>query len=219
MGAGLALALKNCNKPCCAITMFGDGAANQGQYYEAANMAGIWKLPCVFLIENNHYGMGTSEQMAHSYLPIMGKLRGFPALHCDGSNIWAVKEATKFCKEYTIKNGPIVLEIDTYRYFGHGPSDPGITYRKAEEVQERRSKRDCIDLVRKYLIQNQVSTKEELDQKDKEISRKIRDDVQKAISDPHPDEKELLTHVYVEKTLPYIRAVEYEKSIFNEHKM
>jgi pyruvate dehydrogenase E1 component alpha subunit len=199
--------------------MFGDGAANQGQYYEVANMSSIWKLPVIFLIENNHYGMGTPEAKAHNYLPIMGKLRGYPGILCDGSNVFAVKEAIKFCKEYSIKNGPIILEIDTYRYYGHGPSDPGTTYRKAEEVKERRAKKDCIEFVKKLLIQYQMTTTEELEKKDKEISNKIKDDVQRALNDPFPSKDDLLTHVYVEKDLPFIRACEYKDSIFKEHKI
>jgi pyruvate dehydrogenase E1 component alpha subunit len=199
--------------------MFGDGAANQGQYYESSNMAGLWKLPIVYLIENNHFGMGTSEERAHHYLPIMGKLRGFPALYCDGSNVFAVREAVRFCKEYSIKNGPIILEVDTYRYFGHSPSDSGVTYRKSEEVKERRAKKDCIDLVKKYLIKYNLATTEELSAKDREISDKIKLDVEKVIKDPFPTKEGLLTHIYVEKNLPYVRAIEYQDSTFNEHKI
>ena len=199
--------------------MFGDGASNQGQYYESINMAGLWNLPVVYLIENNHYGMGTSEERAHHYLPIMGKFRGFPALYCEGSNVFAVEEAVKFCKEYSIKNGPIILEVETYRYFGHSPSDPGVTYRKSEEVKERRAKKDCIDLVKKYLIKYNLATSEELDAKDKEISNKIKEDAEKAKQDPFPTKEDFLTHIYVEKDLPYVRGIEYKNSFFNEHKI
>src|SRR4051794_33287041 len=104
--------MKYLNKKNICITMYGDGSANQGQLFEASNMAGLWKLPVVYCIENNHYGMGTSVDRASFQKSMMGKFRGFPGLKLNGSNVFAVREGVKFCKEFAIKNGPIFLEID-----------------------------------------------------------------------------------------------------------
>ena len=130
MGTGLAFALKYKKKQNACFTMYGDGTSNQGQLFEATNMAGLWKLPVVYTIENNHYGMGTSVERASHQVELMAKFRGYPGMKIDGQNTFLMREATKWCKDYVIKNGPMFLEIDTYRYQGHSMSDPGITYRK-----------------------------------------------------------------------------------------
>jgi pyruvate dehydrogenase E1 component alpha subunit len=181
-------------------------------------MAGLWKLPVVYVIENNRYGMGTSVERASHVQALHSKFRGFPGLKIDGMNIFAVREATKFCKEYVIKNGPLFLEIDTYRYQGHSMSDPGITYRTGEEVSSVRQKRDCISSVRNYILNAKFATEDELKDIEREIRNQILDDIEKIKKDPLPEPSELISNIYVEDTVPFIRAVEYDNSIFNEHK-
>lgn len=198
--------------------MFGDGTCNQGQLFEASNMAGLWKLPVVYVIENNRYGMGTSVGRASFHQPLSGKFRGFPALLIDGMNVFAVREAVKFCKDYVIKNGPMFLEIDTYRYHGHSMSDPGSTYRNKEEVAQVRKDRDCIETLKSFILKHNVTTENELKDIEKQIRNKIEEDIEKIKADPLPESSQLYTHLYTDQT-PFVRGVEYNQSIFNEHKI
>lgn len=218
IGTGIAFALKYNGKKNACFTMYGDGTANQGQLFEAANMAGLWKLPCVYVIENNHFGMGTSEKRSNFYTPSMGKFRGYAGLKCDGMNVFAVREAVRFSKEYAVEHGPMFLEIDTYRYQGHSMSDPGVTYRTKEEVQVVRQNKDCIDYIRKIILAANFATEGELKDIEKEIRSNIENDIEKIRNDPLPEPSELITNIYVEDKLPYIRGIEYSTSIFNEHK-
>jgi pyruvate dehydrogenase E1 component alpha subunit len=217
LGTGLAFTLKYLNKPNAAFALYGDGSANQGQVYESSNMAGLWKLPIVYVIENNHYGMGTPESRSNFYRPIYAKFRGFPGLNVKGNDVFAVREAAKFCKNLVIENGPMFLEIDTYRYVGHSMSDPGITYRTKEEVTKYRETKDAIDKVKNYILGFKVATENDLKTIDREIKDRLAQDLEKIKNDPLPEAKELFTESYV-GDVGYIRSVEYSKSIFNEHK-
>lgn len=134
VGAGIAFAQKYKGKKNCTIAMYGDGAANQGQLYEAANMSGLWKLPIIYLCENNLYGMGTSNERAAHNTNYYQRGDIIPGFRTEGQNIFAVKELIKWSKNYTIENGPLFVEFLTYRYHGHSMSDPGITYRTKDEV-------------------------------------------------------------------------------------
>jgi len=182
-------------------------------------MAGLWKLPVVYVIENNRYGMGTSVERGSHYTSLMGKFRGFPGLKIDGMNVFAVREATKFCKDFVLKNGPMFLEIDTYRYQGHSMSDPGVTYRTNDEVSKTRETRDCIVKVKNLILNSKFATEEELKNIERGVRNQILDDIEKIKKDPLPEPSELTTNIYVEETLPYIRGIEYSTSIFNEHKI
>ena len=144
VGAGLAFALKYQKKPNVACIMFGDGASNQGQLYEAANMAKIWNLPALFICENNIYGMGTS--IDRSSMNPLFYTRGdhIPGVRADGNNLLQVREVMKWAKSYAIDQGPLYLEFMTYRYHGHSMSDPGTTYRTRDEVQNHRKTTDPI---------------------------------------------------------------------------
>lgn len=154
VGTGLAFALKYEKKPNCAVAMYGDGAANQGQLVEAYNMAGLWKLPMIYICENNLYGMGTSTTRASHNTKFYTRGDKIPGFKAEGQNVLVVREAIKFAKEYVIKNGPLFIEFDTYRYHGHSMSDPGVTYRTREEIAQVRQNRDPIEVVRKLLLEN-----------------------------------------------------------------
>jgi len=199
LGAGFAFALKYKNKPNVSITMFGDGAANQGQLYEAINMAQLWHLPCVFVCENNRYGMGTSAQRASgSGIDFYERGSFIPGLKIDGMDALAVREGMKFAKEFALSNGPIYVEMDTYRYHGHSMSDPGITYRSREEINDIRNSRDPIDRIKGRLLEQGWMTLEDVKIIEKEVKKIVDDASKQAVTDPAPDPKEVFTHVYTE---------------------
>jgi pyruvate dehydrogenase E1 component alpha subunit len=193
--------------------MYGDGSANQGQLFEAANMAGLWKLPVVYTIENNHYGMGTSLERASHQTNLMAKFRGIPGLKIDGQNTFLMREATKWCKDFVIKNGPMFLEIDTYRYQGHSMSDPGITYRKRDEIEMVKTTRDCIDFIRKMILNHSLATEQELKTIEKNIRAGIEKDIEQIFKDPLPSLNEVYTHIYVNNEPHFIRGLEYDNSV------
>ncbi|CAG9465257.1 unnamed protein product [Pedinophyceae sp. YPF-701] len=161
-----------------ALTLYGDGAANQGQHFEALNMAAIWNLPVLYIIENNHYGMGTSDRRA-SKQPEFYKRGGYiPGIKVDGMDAMAVKNAIMYAKEYAVENGPIMLEMDTYRYHGHSMSDPGSTYRTRDEIQSTRQERDPVDRVKAMLTSNGFEAAAV-----KKIEKAIKKEVDDAIED------------------------------------
>ena len=193
--------------------MYGDGSSNQGQLFEATNMAGLWKLPVIYTIENNHYGMGTSVERASHRTELMSKFRGYPGLNIDGQDTFLMREATKWCKNFAIKNGPMFLEIDTYRYQGHSMSDPGITYRKREEIEQVKSSRDCIDKVKRIILDNSLATEKELKDIEKRIRAEIEKDIEKIKKDPLPSLNEQYTNIYVNNEPHFIRGIEIENSV------
>eukprot|EP00189_Rhodosorus_marinus_P013929 CAMPEP_0184746248 /NCGR_PEP_ID=MMETSP0315-20130426/8790_1 /TAXON_ID=101924 /ORGANISM="Rhodosorus marinus, Strain UTEX LB 2760" /LENGTH=390 /DNA_ID=CAMNT_0027218705 /DNA_START=177 /DNA_END=1349 /DNA_ORIENTATION=+ len=200
LGAGLAFALKYEKKANVAVTMFGDGAANQGQIAEAINMAVIWKLPILFVCENNQYGMGTSALRASATQDFYKRENYIPGLKMDGMDVLAVREGVKFAKEYAVKNGPLYIEMDTYRYHGHSMSDPGVTYRSKDEINDIKKSRDPIDRVKERLIEKSWSTAEDL----KAIEKEIKIEVDEAaafskIADAPPVET-LYHHIYQEES-------------------
>ena len=159
-----------------AIGMFGDGAANQGQIWETANMAKLWNLPLILLCENNQYGMGTatSRHSSNDSYYTQGGVT-IPGVQCDGFDVLAVREAIKFCKNHAGGGkGPIFLECKTYRYHGHSMSDPGITYRDRDEVSKMRASRDCIEQVKTRLIESGWQTEDSMKALEKDIRAKVR---------------------------------------------
>jgi pyruvate dehydrogenase E1 component alpha subunit len=161
IGTGIAFAQKYLKSNQVTLTCYGDGSANQGQLFEAYNMAALWKLPVIYVCENNRYGMGTSVERASANIEFYKRGDVIPGIRVDGNNYLAVRNATEYAREYSLQNGPIVLEMATYRFVGHSMSDPGITYRTRDEVEDSKT-RDPIIQVSKLLVENNLATQEEL---------------------------------------------------------
>ncbi|MBB3871181.1 pyruvate dehydrogenase (acetyl-transferring) E1 component subunit alpha [Brevundimonas mediterranea] len=199
LGTGLAFAGKYRGDDSVAFVYFGDGASNQGQVYESFNMAQLWKLPAIYIIENNQYAMGTSIERSSSttQLSQRGASFGIPGEQVDGMDVLAVRDAVKKAVERArAGEGPYILEVKTYRYRGHSMSDPA-KYRTKEEVDEVKKTRDPIDHI-KALLAAANATEEELKVIDNEIKAIVAEAVQFAQESPEPDPSELYTDVYVE---------------------
>ncbi|HEV2082815.1 MAG TPA: pyruvate dehydrogenase (acetyl-transferring) E1 component subunit alpha [Brevundimonas sp.] len=199
LGTGLAFAGKYRGDDSVSFIYFGDGAANQGQVYESFNMAQLWKLPAIFIIENNQYAMGTSIERASATteLYMRGASFGIPGEQVDGMDVLAVRDATaRAVKRAREGCGPFILEVKTYRYRGHSMSDPA-KYRTKEEVDEVKTTRDPIEHVKK-LLSDARATDEEIKAIDAEIKAIVAEAVQFAQESPEPDPSELYTDVYVE---------------------
>jgi len=199
LGTGIAFANRYRKDGKVCLTFFGDGAANQGQVYESFNMASLWKLPVVYIVENNQYAMGTSVQRssAETHLYKRGASFNIPGEEVDGMDVLAVRDAGRHAVEFVrAGNGPILLEMKTYRYRGHSMSDPA-KYRTKEEVDDVRQHHDPIDHVKKLITDAGHATEEQL----KDIDREIRDTVVKAAEfaqqSPEPDPRELMTDIYL----------------------
>ncbi|HET9811173.1 MAG TPA: pyruvate dehydrogenase (acetyl-transferring) E1 component subunit alpha [Sphingomicrobium sp.] len=197
LGSGLAFAHKYREDGGVCLTYFGDGAANQGQVYEAFNMAKLWNLPVIYAIENNQYAMGTSVARSASEPDFYkrGESHRIPGVRVDGMDVLAVRGAAEMALEWAREKGPIILELMTYRYRGHSMSDPA-KYRTREEVQEVRTQRDPIEHAAKALEKLGVK-EEELKSIDKEIKQIIVDAAKFAEEAPEPDPSELYTDVLV----------------------
>lgn len=196
VGAGLALAAQYLKEPVVSISFYGDGAANQGQIFEAYNMAKLWNLPAVFVCENNLYGMGTSVNRAAASTLFYTRGDYVPGIKANGMDVHASKETFRFAKEYALTKGPIVLEFETYRYVGHSMSDPGISYRSKEEIQKVRETRDPITMERSRILQAGVATEQQLDDIDAEVKNQVEAAVKFAMDAPFPEPVELYRHVY-----------------------
>jgi len=198
LGTGLAFANRYRGNDNVSLTYLGDGAANQGQVYESFNMAELWKLPVVYVIENNRYAMGTAITRSSATIDLSQRGVSFniPGEQVDGMDVRAVKQAgDKAVKWAREGQGPYILEMLTYRYRGHSMSDPA-KYRTREEVQKVRTEQDPIERVRNRILQNKLASEDEL----KKIDGRVRDIVNEAAEfathDPEPDPAELWTDVY-----------------------
>jgi pyruvate dehydrogenase E1 component alpha subunit len=201
LGAGLAwkYSLTNgVNSPGnVAVALYGDGAANQGQLFEAFNIAALNKVPIIFVCENNHYGMGTPEARGSAHPVFYKRCEYMPGLRVDGMNVFAVEEATRWAKEWCLGgNGPIILEMDSYRYVGHSMSDPDTGYRTATDKKEVRDKRDTVVHLQKVITGAGVATKEELSKIDKEIKKGLEQQLALAEKGAPTDMAELTTDIY-----------------------
>jgi pyruvate dehydrogenase E1 component alpha subunit len=199
LGAGLAFANRYRGNKNVSFTYFGDGAANQGQVYETFNMASIWKLPVVFVIENNRYAMGTSAQRstaASDHLGARGEAFDIPSEQVDGMDIRAVKEAADHAVEHCrAGEGPYILEMMTYRYRGHSMSDPA-KYRSKEEVQKMREEHDPIEQVKARILKANRASEDDLKKMDADIREVVTAAADFATNDAPPADSELYTDIY-----------------------
>jgi len=200
LGTGLAFTHKYNDDGGVCVAYFGDGAANQGQVYESFNMAELWKLPIIFVIENNQYAMGTSvlRSSAEDQLYRRGESFRIPGIQVDGMDVLAVRGATEAALDYVRSGkGPILLEMKTYRYRGHSMSDPA-KYRTREEVQQMRDTSDPIEGLKKVLTDAGVK-EEDLKAIDAKIRKEVSEAADFAETSPEPDMTELYTDVLVEQ--------------------
>ena len=201
LGAGLAFAHKYKNDGGLCATYFGDGASNQGQVYESLNMAAIWKLPVLFIIENNQYAMGTSvKRSAAGELYRRGEGYDVPGKQVDGMDVLAVREAAAEAVEYIRSGrGPMLLEIKTYRYRGHSMSDPG-KYRSKEEVDKYRTELDPIERMKALLTQKGYANEEDFKAIERDVKAIVTEATDFATQSPEPDAAELWTDILIEET-------------------
>ena len=197
LGTGIGFANKYRENGNVAMAFFGDGASNQGQVYESFNMAELWKLPVIYVIENNKYGMGTSVSRASATTDLShrGASFGIPGEQVDGMDVRAVAAAGEKALEWCRSGkGPYILEMITYRYRGHSMSDPA-KYRSKDEVQKMRTEHDPIEQVRARLIENKWASEDELKAMDKDVRAVVAEAAEFAQTDPEPDPSELYTDI------------------------
>jgi pyruvate dehydrogenase E1 component alpha subunit len=197
IGTGLAMAMKYEETDNLSVTYLGDGAVNQGQVYESFNMASLWKLPVVYVIENNQYAMGTAVARASAQVELYRRGEGFgiPGMQVDGMDVIAVRRAADQAVEHVRGGGgPIILEMKTYRYRGHSMSDPA-KYRSKEEVDKMRAERDPIDRLRQLLLDRKLTDEDKFKALDREVRSVVNDAAEFAQNSPEPDPSELWTDV------------------------
>ena len=198
LGAGLALSDWYKGNDNVTFTYFGDGAANQGQVYETYNMAELWQLPVIFVIENNGYAMGTSVKRSTKSTSLYGRglAYGIPGEQVDGMDVLAVKAAgEKAVAHCRAGNGPYILEMMTYRYRGHSMSDPA-KYRTREEVEKMKAEKDAIEHVRDLLLTPGLASEDDLKAIDREIKEVVNASAEFAKESPEPALSELYTDIY-----------------------
>jgi len=198
IGTGLAFAAKYKKTDAISVTYYGDGAAHQGQIYEAFNMASMWKLPALYIIENNEYGMGTSVKR-HSCQEDLYKFSesfNIPSKQIDGMDVMNVyREAKEYIDYVRAGKGPALIEVKTYRYRGHSMSDPG-NYRSKEEVNLYKDSKDPIQNFKNYLIAQKLATEDSLKQIENEIKLQMKEVMEFCENSPLPDTGELYTNIY-----------------------
>jgi pyruvate dehydrogenase E1 component alpha subunit len=208
LGVGIALAHKYKKTDFVSLTIYGDGAANNGQVFEAFNMAKMWDLPCLFLCENNLYSMGTSVPRSTANPDFYKKGDVIPGLFVDGMDLVSVKEAARFAVEFCASGkGPIILEAKTYRYFGHSLSDPGTSYRTHDEIQEVRKSRDPINNFKNQIIAANLVTADELTELDKKVKKIVDGAIKTAKADKEVGLEELTYDIYANQVIPEVRSV------------
>lgn len=197
LGTGIAFAHRYKKDNGVCLTYFGDGAVNQGQVYESFNMAALWQLPVIYIIENNRYGMGTSVERASAGTELWqrGQAYGIPGKQIDGMDVRAVNAAARDALSFVRnENGPFILEMQTYRYRGHSMSDPA-DYRTKQEVQKVRSEKDPLDTIKSILLKNNDLSEEYIKSLDSETRTLVNEAAEFAQNSPEPDPSELYTDV------------------------
>lgn len=204
MGAGIAFAEKYNNTGNLCVCYFGDGAVRQGALHEAFNMAMLWELPVIFVVENNAYAMGTSVERTSNVHELykIGLAYDMPSFSVDGMDVEAVHEAMDSAAKHARTKGPVYLEMKTYRYRGHSMSDPA-KYRTKEEVESYKAQ-DPVEIVKEILISNKMLTEADIEKINERINQVVEDSVTFAEESPYPDPSELFKDVYVQEDYPYI---------------
>jgi len=214
LGAGVAFAAKYLGNGGVCFSLYGDGASNQGQVFEAYNMSKLWDLPCVFVCENNGYGMGTSAERSSASVSYYSRGDYIPGIWVDGMDVLAVREASQFAIDWcTSGKGPLVLETATYRYSGHSMSDPGTSYRTRDEIQEVRQTRDPITSFKEKIVGANLVDIDQLKEIDKEVKATIDDAVKKAKVDTEVPMSELAGDIYSKPLETTVRGVTPFKSL------
>ncbi|CAD6226834.1 GSCOCG00005936001-RA-CDS [Cotesia congregata] len=208
LGAGIAFAHKYKGDGGVCLALYGDGAANQGQIFEVYNMSKLWDVPCIFICENNQYGMGTSAERAAANTEYYTRGDYIPGIWVDGMDVLAVREAMRFAiKHCTSGKGPLVMETMTYRYSGHSMSDPGTSYRTREEIQEVRQTRDPITGFKERILNANLVTADDLKKLESEIKKEVDEAVKIAKADKEIDDHELSADIYANCLESEIRDV------------
>jgi pyruvate dehydrogenase E1 component alpha subunit len=214
LGAGVAFAQKYSAKGDSAMTfaLYGDGAANQGQIFEAYNIAALLKLPVTFVCENNFYGMGTSIERSSASTLYYTRGDYIPGIQVNGMDVLAVRQAAQYAKDWcSAGKGPMVLEVVTYRYGGHSMSDPGTTYRPREEIQAVRTNRDAIKLLQRQIIEAGFADEAALKEIDERIKEHVEQAAEKAKNDPEPGADQFFRDVYAPGSkVPALRGCEFD---------
>eukprot|EP01013_Petalomonas_cantuscygni_P001745 TRINITY_DN11776_c0_g1_i1.p1 TRINITY_DN11776_c0_g1~~TRINITY_DN11776_c0_g1_i1.p1 ORF type:complete len:482 (+),score=87.83 TRINITY_DN11776_c0_g1_i1:202-1446(+) len=219
LGAGIAFKhwYRNpAQPPNVAVVMYGDGAANQGQVFEAFNMAALWRLPAIFVCENNHFGMGTSEGRAAANTAFFKRAEYIPGLKVDGMDYIAVKTAMQYARDWCVNGrGPVIVELDAYRYVGHSMSDPGTTYRSKDDVDAVRQKRDAIAKLKTLMYDLELADQPLVKEIETAVTKHVREENTKAAggAPSHPDL--LWQHVYNNDELP-VRACDATDLVYNK---
>jgi len=199
LGTGLAFANKYRGNDLVSLSYFGDGASNQGQVYESFNMASLWDLPVIYIIENNRYAMGTAVNRSSALTDFSQRGASFkiPGMHVDGMDVRAVKAAGDHAVKWArAGKGPFILEMETYRYRGHSMSDPA-KYRTKDEVQKMRAEQDPIEQVKQRILNEKMASEDELKAMDKKIREIVGKSAEFAQAAPLPEPSELYTDILV----------------------
>ncbi|KAF9923467.1 alpha subunit of pyruvate dehydrogenase [Linnemannia zychae] len=221
LGAGIAFSQKYQGKNASTFVFYGDGAANQGQVFEAFNMAKLWDLPVVFVCENNRYGMGTSVERSSANTEYYKRGDYIPGIKVDGMDVLAVHQAITYGREWTLahEKGPLLLEMETYRYGGHSMSDPGVGYRSRDEIKKVRAENDPIIHLKVRLLDANVVSEDELKEMDKAARAEVDKAANEAKNSPVPELHTFWTDVYVEGAgVPYLRGREPNETHFYDQK-
>jgi pyruvate dehydrogenase E1 component alpha subunit len=201
LGTGIAFKAKYRKEDAVCLTYLGDAAMNQGAFHEALNLAGLWKLPVVYIVENNMYGMGTAVERASAVTELSkrGSAYGIEGMVADGMNVFAVydavKEAARKARELSL---PTLLEVSTYRYRGHSMSDPDSIYRTKQEIEEEK-RRDPLEQMKKFLLDEKIATQKEIDHVDEEVKKTVAECVEFAENSPEPPLESMYDDIYVEQ--------------------
>lgn len=213
LGAGVAFACKFKGNGGVCFSLYGDGASNQGQVFEAYNMAYLWKLPCIFVCENNGYGMGTSAERSSSNTEYYKRGDVLPGLWIDGMDVLAVKEGARYAIDHAVNKGPIVIEAATYRYSGHSMSDPGTSYRSRDEIQEVRQKRDPITSFKDRMLESGLATADDIKKIDGEVKKEVDAATVAAKSDSEIGLPELTCDIYSQNQEGDVRGPTPDKKL------